>query len=226
MKYVYIGLGVLGVLLLGTYTYYLFTKSSGNSAMNVSPTVTPQPSLAISPLPTEEAQNSSTTGSNPEVERPDVIPNDWKSYVSLGQQYEFWYPPSATVSSRAENGEQIVTIERLGSTQKTGTEITDGYRLSMLLGTFREQTFEAFVKNRADTLSQSPTIRSIQGTDSYQTMYDVGRVIYVNGQPDRDYIYIPGPDNTYLLVVQIIEDPREQQFGVEASTIISTVRFR
>lgn len=72
----------------------------------------------------------------------------------------------------------------------------------------------------------SPTINEVTQVESYEHPTFDGTVIRTEGRPSRDYIYFQTGDATYLEVAMIVVPPDSREYGIEAGTIVSSVRMQ
>lgn len=194
------------------------TPAADVDGMQVSPTATSPTTAAgeISPEPTNDQARGNELDS--------AVPDDWKRYASQVHGFTAYHPQGVEVQEDRGQDNDSVRFLYTGSDQPEATDLVDGYSLTFDSGSYDQPSFSAFVNAQAAELPDSPTIREVTEVESYTHPSLDGTVVRTEGRPSRDYLYFQTGEDTYLEVVMIVAPSDSREYGIEAGTVVSSIR--
>lgn len=171
-----------------------------------------------SPMPTAVCESSQTPSpsASPSLEK-----KTQSSYFNTEMSFSLTYPQGAEVK---DNLDGTVSVIKWGPTQKTQTEMFDGYSINIDQGTMGvnknlQSLIEADIEQKKQQLGSDFKItKSVssysQNGFSYQAQDAFGEVTY---------IYLPQTSQKFLLLTVIVKDPGSHGFSQEVEGILSGI---
>ena len=206
MKKILLGLVVL-IFLAFIVFYVLNTNNSDNPNTEIPDTNTSQ----NEPAP-QEIEDSGEVAD---------IPNGYRLYTEPDYGYSIALP-FAVDTSTPQTG--TTRYRYLGLNNQPGSEITDGYTITITSRTANATSVEALalqeIQGKRQTVQEEPTIEELAGTrvSHYTTESELGN------SPLEHYAFLPG--NNFEYIVSINSSPHESnQYQEEIQTILDSLTF-
>jgi hypothetical protein len=183
-----------------------------------------------SPMPTSACAIVNTTptvsiSSEQNLPTPTVNSSNLKEYDSLKMKFSTKYPLGTDVN---ENLDGTVSFVKWGPTQKTQTELFDGFSVNIDRGSLGTNSslkslIDADIEQKIAQLS--PDFKIIKPVSPYALWTKTGGLYYVSEGPFGlvTYYYLPQTDNNFLLLSVIVKDPGKNDFQGVVDSIISGI---
>ncbi len=153
--------------------------------------------------------------------------NPLKDYQNTQLGFSLQYPPNVKVS---QNLDGTVSFSFWGPTQKTETELYDGFainidRADIVAKASLKDTIQADIDQKKEQLGSDFVL--IQTIAEYTSWPYPGAYSYRARDffGEAAYIYLPQDSDTFLLVTVTVKDPQNLGFADTASAIVSKIVF-
>ncbi|HOX95952.1 MAG TPA: hypothetical protein PLI45_01085 [Candidatus Woesebacteria bacterium] len=173
------------------------------------------------PMPTTECFLSSQSNSTDVTQTPSVSETKTKKYINTQMAFSASLPNSVDAQ---ENLDGTVSFPKWGPTQKTQTELFDGYSVNIDQGSLGankdlKSLIEADIEQKKEQLS--PDFKIIVAPIPYKST----GFYYLSEDSFGEvaYYYIPQTSEKFLLVTSVIKDPGKLGFKEEVGNIIESI---
>lgn len=213
---------VLVVLLLLVAIFFGFRLLTPEDSWVCEDGVWQQHGKPSSPMPTSHCEKSTikvSPSTSPDSSPTKTISN-LKDYTSSKLGFSTKLPPEVKISENLDNS---VSFFKWGPTQKTATELYDGFSVNVSQGTMGsnknlKSLIEADIEQNTEQLS--PDFKVVEPISSkyngftYKAQDVFGEIIY---------FYLPQENDRFLLISVMVKDPGKSEFAKNAEDIIAAI---
>lgn len=173
-----------------------------------------------------------TTSPNAASPTPTVNTSDWETYINENENWQIEYSQEAKVATHSANQigpngvGTVVVFSHLGPTQTEGTELFDGYSVTVGLKTKQSnQSLMDFAESDSDPgegIGERTDLESINvnGHEGYETtVTGLGevRIVYLEYPVLKNRVY-------YLSIYSTAPGEREKEFDAIVETMLQSFR--
>lgn len=199
-------IGIIGLFaaVFGAYNF-LSQQNRFNNIENISPTITPILNLNLSP-----------------TDKTDVS-TGWTLFNSKALGFSIRHPDEVEVITTQQG---VVSFIMIGPTQSQGTELFDGFNVTISKGIYSPtnyENFRGFVEEERQNKSKDPATQSVSALAPVTIAGKEGFQFEQNALGDYTHIYLPTISNEYLLISKIVADPGNLGFEETINKMLSTL---
>lgn len=174
-------------------------------------------------LPPDSITNpviTSTPTVNPGSKK--TLPEDWEIYTSQKYGFQIGHPNEIEISSNPDDGVKLLLS---GSTQAEASELTDGILLMVKSGAYDNENLKEFVESKVSSIKEEPITQNVSDIEEAKIDSLTGYKFNMSGFGQSTYYYFEKGSNKYLRVIEIVQDPTNQDYQEIVDQILITLTF-
>lgn len=138
-----------------------------------------------------------------------TIPPEWETYTSDEHGFSIQYPADAEVTNHPESG---IVFNKIGTTQAMGTELFDGFTVTIRQETYTQDSLDEFVRGEHANMTGEPATNKVTEIKDVNLAGVSGYTFRVSALGDFDHYYLPSGNSEYLLLISMVADPTNQGY--------------
>ena len=161
-----------------------------------------------------------TTTSNPTRTSQQSNEDAWQTYNGSILGFTIQHPADVEIRDEQQN---TVSLVKLGPTQTQGTELFDGFNVSIDVGPYSEESFKAFTEKTHKDDGDDPVTQEISTLEKVEIANKQGYQYSKVGLGEYTIVILPKEEGVFFRISKLVEDPTNQKYENTVDRMLSTL---